>query len=794
MVLLLTPNPAESWKLQLQTSWPGQYDSETGAPPVNGFPLPTCSQSAEPTLAVSNMTANVGGAEDIQMGADWNFGNFERNGQSDFARQLSLGMYFTGLVPNADNESIESPSLVFDQEAGRYVLVAAVRNFTGTGPLQSWIVIGASALGDVASSENIDNCLYRIDANIEPGAGPTNFFPEHVRLGTTADSIVVAANMYDYTAGHPQYSKLWTVRKADIYNNPKPGAPVCPATSPTPPTAIVSGLQMPDGKSVAFDVAPAKSYDPNSSITYLASAWGVSGSELALWTLDTQNLTLSPGLAGTSVPTVAYAQPPAAAQQGTTTLISTDAALGNAVYQPRTGLWTTHAVACSDASRSCFKWYQIDPQAGKTVQDSRFGYTNSSVYAPSVAVNSRGDAVFAFNESGPNFYVGVNYIGRDAIDPINSLQSPGFNLIAGVSPYDRQGFPPGRKTAADTDPANDSQFWVTGAYSSGVPLGLDRMPLPCKSSNQVLDNWSTQVGAVSFSEPPGTRYDFNGDGYADILLQNDSGEVAIWYLYGLSAIKSADLGNPGSSWHIKGSGDFNGDGFADILWQNDSGEAYIWEINGSTVIASASLGNPGPSWHIKATGDFNGDGFSDILWQNDSGEVAIWEMNGLKPIASASLGNPGPSWHIKATGDFNGDGFADILWQNDSGEAYIWEMNSFKVIASASLGNPGSSWHLKATGDFNGDGYSDILWQNDSGEVVIWEMNGLTPIASASLGNPGASWHPVRTGNFDAKPYSDILWQNTSGEIDLWLMNGFTAVGSGSLGNPGQSWHAIGPS
>jgi len=788
--MLLPTGPAESFKLKLQTSWPGQYDTETGAPPDIGFPRPTCAQSAEPTIAVSNITSNTPGAEALQMGADWNFGNFERNGQSDFERQLGLKMYFTNLLPNADNESIESPSLVFDQAAGRYVLVAAARNNTGVGPLQSWIVIGASAL-DIAAVENIDNCTYRIDANVQSGAGPTNFFPEHVRLGTTADSIVVTANMYDNNSPHAlQYSKLWTVRKADIYNQPKQ---LCPATSPTP-SVIVSGLQMPDGSSLASDVAPAKSYDPNSSITYLASAWGGSGSDLALWTLDTQNLTLLPGLAGTSVQTIPYAQPPAAPQTGTATQISTgDAGLTNAVYQPTSGLWTVHAVACPDnASLSCLRYYQIDPQAGMTVQDAFFGYNDAAVYAPSVAVNSRGDAVFVFNESGPNNYVGVNYIGRDAIDPLNRLQSPGFNLVAGVSPYDRQGFPPGRTTAVDTDPANDNQFWVTGAYSSGVPM-FDGSPLACKPSNQVLDNWSTQVGAVSFSEPPGTPNDFNGDGYSDILWQNDSGEVAIWEMNGFNIIASASLGNPGSSWHIRASGDFNGDGFSDILWQNDNGQVAIWEMNGFTTIGSASVFNPGLSWHIKGTGDFNGDGFSDILWQSDSGEVVIWEMNGLNIMASASLGNPGSSWHVKGIGDFNGDGFSDILWQNDSGEAAIWEMNGFKVIASGSLGNPGSSWHVKRTGDFNGDGFSDILWQNDSGEVAIWEMNGFTVIGSASVLNPGTSWRPVRSANFNAKPDSDILWRNVSGEVVIWLMNGTMINASADLGNPGQSWHPIGP-
>ena len=68
-------------------------------------------------------------------------------------------------------------------------------------------------------------------------------------------------------------------------------------------------------------------------------------------------------------------------------------------------------------------------------------------------------------------------------------------------------------------------------------------------------------------------------------------------------------------------------------------------MNGATMIAGADIGNPGPSWHARGTGDFNGDGFADILWQNSSGAVAIWEMNGATPLATTIIGNPGPTWH-----------------------------------------------------------------------------------------------------------------------------------------------------
>jgi hypothetical protein len=44
----------------------------------------------------------------------------------------------------------------------------------------------------------------------------------------------------------------------------------------------------------------------------------------------------------------------------------------------------------------------------------------------------------------------------------------------------------------------------------------------------------------------------------------------------------------GPSWHVKDAGDFNADGKADILWQNDGGQAAIWLMNGGTPIIKST--------------------------------------------------------------------------------------------------------------------------------------------------------------------------------------------------------------
>jgi len=58
------------------------------------------------------------------------------------------------------------------------------------------------------------------------------------------------------------------------------------------------------------------------------------------------------------------------------------------------------------------------------------------------------------------------------------------------------------------------------------------------------------------------------------------------------------LVNPGPTWHAEAEADFNGDGKADILWQNDSGAPAIWTMDGTNITDTAVLPNPGHDWHV----------------------------------------------------------------------------------------------------------------------------------------------------------------------------------------------------
>ena len=229
-----------------------------------------------------------------------------------------------------------------------------------------------------------------------------------------------------------------------------------------------------------------------------------------------------------------------------------------------------------------------------------------------------------------------------------------------------------------------------------------------------------------------------------------------------------------------------------ILLQNVSGQAAIWDVSGATLTSSAVLGaNPGPNWKDVGTGDFNDDMLPDVLLQNTNGAIAIWETNGTSVTGSAVVASPGANWHAIGTGDFNDDGHSDILLQNTNGAVAIWDMNGTNVADSAVVANPGANWKAVGTGDFTGDGHSDdILLQNTNGAVAVWELNanGTEIMSSAALANPGPSWHALGTNGG-----SDILLQSTSGQTALWDVSGTSLTGSGAVSaNAVPNWRAVG--
>jgi hypothetical protein len=307
------------------------------------------------------------------------------------------------------------------------------------------------------------------------------------------------------------------------------------------------------------------------------------------------------------------------------------------------------------------------------------------------------------------------------------------------------------------------------------------------------------VGQVTYNSQMTIPWQVDG---TSIVLQNDSGPVAVWEMKGTTPSAFGDGIVVSPDWRVVGTGDFYRDQHFDLLFQNANGLISIWEMNGTTPTSAANIAYPGLGWRVAAVGDFNADRYSDILFQHSSGTIAVWTMNGT---ATPTFGNGydpgGQGWHAVGTGDFNVPGKSDILWQHDTGLVAIWEMNGTIPIgkwnvtrANGQDYNPGPGWYALGSGHFYGGinrNNCDILFQHSSGLVAIWEVVGhtLTGLGGNLPNNPGPGWHVVGVGDYNGDAMSDILWQHDSGALAVWEMNGITPIAYGNGVYPGAGWH-----
>jgi hypothetical protein len=90
-------------------------------------------------------------------------------------------------------------------------------------------------------------------------------------------------------------------------------------------------------------------------------------------------------------------------------------------------------------------------------------------------------------------------------------------------------------------------------------------------------------------------------------------------------------------------GDFDGDGYADVLLRPVPGRSEIWLMGEGGC--AASLFRRSEELESEAIGDFDGEGFSDVLWRKREKSL-FWFMHGptLEEEDSArSRSDDGPS-------------------------------------------------------------------------------------------------------------------------------------------------------
>lgn len=206
-------------------------------------------------------------------------------------------------------------------------------------------------------------------------------------------------------------------------------------------------------------------------------------------------------------------------------------------------------------------------------------------------------------------------------------------------------------------------------------------------------NYYNSCLALNPNYTPRIKYDFDGDGLADISLFRPSDRT--WYLErsndGFFSIQY------GFATDIRVPADYDGDGKTDVAVFRDG----TWYIERSAAGYLSKV--HGVSGDIPAPGDFNGDGRAELaVFSPSNGNWSIFDIKNNQIISSVQFGQNGDK---PVVGDYDGDLKADIAVFRPSNTTWYIQQSS----GGLDFFQFGSSNDKLIPGDYDGDSKTDAV-------------------------------------------------------------------------------------
>jgi len=373
----------------------------------------------------------------------------------------------------------------------------------------------------------------------------------------------------------------------------------------------------------------------------------------------------------------------------------------------------------------------------------------------------------------------------------------GDTVQVSTAAFDEQG-----NTGPRSDLSEEVRF-VEEDSSDPLPTSTPRptpTPTPIPTPTPTPTTATTPPAETPLPDPgPAAPYDFNGDGYSDILFRNSAtGELEFWQMIDSRVFDVIPLPTMNPRWIAAGAGDFNSDGITDILW-HDPGQrtSQIWLMGDLRVNRQFDL-QLKAGWVVEGAGDFNGDGRSEIAISNQSSRVEIW---GLKHKLMR-LGRISIRLNSKIVGfcDIDGDGDDDIITQDKRKRKIEASLMSANFSATRVMLDKQrvALWNVIDTADYDGDGQCDLLWRDlswqEPGSAGVLHLTSRLNVSDNPLKlGLGRDRSVMGSADYDGDGTADLLvFDSSTRELVLWRMSGSGVLGFESLGTLARDWLPVG--